>query len=189
MCLSGFLPGPIKDFLLNVNDLSFWWHQHGISDYCTYIFLLSGSGTPASCQSAAFWGGGIKNKNKNLCFSVNAAVYLWRCKWLVFLLVLLLRDKYSPLYFYYYTECRHFQTSWGSSCNSPCSSVNPVSWSTIELGVPFSSYYFKINWKANHSNHFEIKQTKSPQNPQTQQLKTQSKSLYSAWLEKIIKSQ
>lgn len=86
--------------------------------------------------------------------------------WLVFLLLLLLHDKYSPLYFYYYTECRHFPTSRGRSCNSPCSSVNPVCWSTIELGVLFSSYYFKINWKTNHSNHFEIK--KPHPNPTTQ---------------------
>lgn len=105
--------------------------------------------------------------------------------WLVFLLFLLLHDKCSPLYFYYYTECRHFQTSRGRSCNSPCSSVNPVCWPTVELGVLFPSYYFKIKWKTNHSNHFEIK---SP--PQSQQLKTQAKPLYSAWLEKkITKSQ
>lgn len=93
---------------------------------------------------------------------------LCTCKgiWLVVLLLLLLHDKYSPLYFYYYTECRHFQTSWGRSCNSPCSSLNPVCWSTIELGVLFSSYYFKINRKTNHSNHFEIKRPQP--NPATQ---------------------
>lgn len=93
------------------------------------------------------------------------------------LLLFLLHDKCSPLCFYYYTECRHFQTSRGRSCNNLCSSVNPVCWPTI--GVLFPSCYFKIQWKTNHSNHFEIK---SP--PQSQQLKPQTKPLYSAWLEK-----
>lgn len=95
-----------------------------------------------------------------------------------FLLVLLLHDKYS-LYFYYYTACRHFQTYWGRSCKSSCSSVNPVCWPTIERGVLFSFCYFKINWNTNHSNHFEIKE------PHPTKLITQTKCLYSAWLEKI----
>lgn len=95
------------------------------------------------------WGVGGWN---HLCFSINTAVYLWRDLIGGFFLVLLLHDKYS-LYFYYYTECRHFQTYWGRSCNSPCSSVNSDQLSNLV----FSSCCFKINWKTNHSSHFEIK--------------------------------
>lgn len=124
------------------------------------------------------WGMGGWN---HLCFSINTAVYLWRDLIGGFFLVLLLHDKYS-LYFYYYTECKHFQTYWGRSCNSPCSSVNSVCWPAIKLGVLFSSCYFKINWKTNHSNHFEIKEKNS--HIQTK-LIIQTKCLYSTWLEKI----
>lgn len=100
-----------------------------------------------------------------------------------FLLVLLLHDKYS-LYFYYCTECRHFQTSWGCTCNCPCSSMNPVCWPTIELGVLFSSCYFKINWKTNHSNHFEIKKPHPNQTHNPNQMFVQHMTL-----KKFIKSQ